>query len=39
MRNLLRKFFCGGTISPPMALISEKKLSKKGRLIRKTGEY
>jgi len=32
-------FFCGGTISPPMALIWGKKPGKNGRLLRKTVEY
>jgi hypothetical protein len=32
-------FFCSGTILPPMALVWDKKLSKKGRLLRKTVEY
>jgi len=36
---MLRKFFSSGTISPPMALISDKKPGKNGRLFRKTMEY
>jgi hypothetical protein len=32
-------FFCSGTISPPMALISGKEPGKNGRLLRKTEEY
>jgi hypothetical protein len=36
---MLRKFFSSGTISPPMALISDKKAGKNGRLLRKSEEY
>ena len=36
---MLRKFFCSGTIWPPMALISGKNSAKNGRFLRKTVEY
>jgi len=36
---MLRNFFCGGAISPPRALIWDKKPGKNRRLLRKSVEY